>query len=109
MKKAQTSFEHILLIIIIVAALITMQAYIKRGIQGSWRRGIDELGEQYEPKKTRADLTYTVSSNTISTLSLDRSVIDCERANDINPCYSFRTDASNILEITTESINVEGF
>lgn len=109
MSRAQSSIEYIILVIIVAAALITMQVYIKRGIQGRWRRGIDELGMQYEPARTNIESLYTFLSNTSSTLRLDRSISSCENATDANPCYSTRRDITNIEESTSESINVEGF
>lgn len=42
-KKAQSHIEYAVLICIVVAALLTMHLYIKRGLQGNLR----QLGDQY--------------------------------------------------------------
>lgn len=61
--RAQTSLEYAVIIAVIVAALITMQAYIKRGIQGKLRAAADELGQQYDPGNTTGDITIELSSD----------------------------------------------
>jgi len=58
-KRAQSSLEYAILIIIVLGALLTIQVYIKRGIQGRLRSATDDIGEQYAvgkinlTKKTR--------------------------------------------------------
>ena len=63
-KKAQTVMEMAVLILVIVAAAVAMQTYIKRGIQGRLRAGVDSIGEQYDPVATTSDFTMTHVSNT---------------------------------------------
>jgi len=46
-RKGQSTLEYAILIAIIVAALLAMQIYIKRGIQGKLRSSADSIGEQY--------------------------------------------------------------
>ena len=47
-KKAQSTLEYAVLIIIVIGALLTIQAYIKRGIQGRLRSASDDIGAQYK-------------------------------------------------------------
>lgn len=47
-KKAQSSLEYAILIIIVLGALLSIQVYIKRGIQGRLRTATDDIGEQYK-------------------------------------------------------------
>lgn len=60
-RKGQSTVEYAIVLGVIVAALIAMQTYIKRGIQGRYRDGTEFLAtetpqigttEQYEPYYT---------------------------------------------------------
>lgn len=50
-NKGQSTLEYAILIIIIIGALLTIQVYIKRGLQGRWKQATDDIGDQY----TQAD------------------------------------------------------
>jgi len=64
MKKAQSTLEFSIVIFAIVAALLAMQVYIRRGLQGRMRSSVDELSvQQYEPKRTVSDITITQNSD----------------------------------------------
>jgi len=65
-SKGQSIMEVSILFVVIVFALISMQTYIKRAIQGSWRTGIDEIGDQYDPENTTSDYTVRHFANTSS-------------------------------------------
>lgn len=52
-SKAQTTLEYAILIGVIVAALIAMQTYIKRGFQGKMRGDADSMGAQFSPGHTK--------------------------------------------------------
>lgn len=63
-KKAQSSLEYAILIVAIVAALLGMQIYTRRGLQGRLRSSADELSiQQYEPKNMVSDITTTQNSD----------------------------------------------
>ena len=64
MKKAQSTLEYAIVIFAIIAALLAMQVYMRRGLQGRMRSSADELSvQQYEPKNTVSDITTTQASN----------------------------------------------
>jgi len=65
MLKAQTSLEFAMVVVCLALALAAMQVYIKQGIQGRLRMEADQLGQQYEPRKTTSDTTMEMSSHTI--------------------------------------------
>jgi uncharacterized protein (UPF0333 family) len=67
-KKAQSTLEYAILIGVLVAALIAMQVYLKRGYQGKLREGADQMGEQFSPQHTTYN--YTTNSFTNSTETL---------------------------------------
>jgi|GEM_PF-895351 len=70
----QVFIEYTVLIVCIIMALIAMQAYLKRGIQGKLRDSADQIGSQYEPGNTESDFTITSKSSisTVSTLTIDK-------------------------------------
>jgi Flp pilus assembly pilin Flp len=65
-RRGQTFLEYAVIIACVVAALLSMQVYIKRAIQGGLRSAINEVGEQYEPRKTTGDMATTLNSHIIS-------------------------------------------
>ena len=56
-RRGQGMLEYAILIAIVVAALIAMQGYIRRAIQGKYRAAADVFGqgEQYEPGLTQVE------------------------------------------------------
>ncbi len=71
-KKGQGTLEYAIIIAVVVAALIAMQVYIKRGLQGKLKQSSDEIGEQYSPGYTTA--TYATTSNVVSTETVTAGV-----------------------------------
>lgn len=63
MRKGQAIVEYSVILAIILAALLAMQGYIKRGMQGGYRQSVDQMGEQYAPGDTTSDMTTTVVSD----------------------------------------------
>ncbi len=63
MKKAQGTLEFAVLIVALVAALLAMQIYIKRAIQGRLRQTADDLGAQYAPRATTSVITIKQDSD----------------------------------------------
>lgn len=56
-NRGQSTLEYAVIIVVILAALLAIQAYIKRGVQGKLRSSADSIGEQYSAGKTTS--TYT--------------------------------------------------
>lgn len=46
--KGQSTLEYSILIAIVVAALLAMQIYMKRGMEGRLKSTTDDIGEQFE-------------------------------------------------------------
>ena len=63
-RKAQSTMEYAVLIIIIIGALLSIQVYIKRGIQGRLRSAADDIGEQFSSGKMNATTTTVSHSKT---------------------------------------------
>jgi len=68
-KKGQNTLEYAIVIAVIVAALIAMQSYIKRGIQGRMKQSTDDIGQQYSPQNTNGNDTTTLTATSTETIS----------------------------------------
>lgn len=69
--SAQSTIEYAVLIACIVAAVIGMQFYLRRGIQGRLRQGGDEIGQQYSATNTGS----TTTTITDSTWTINQSLV----------------------------------
>ena len=65
--KGQSTLEYAVLIIIVIGALLSIQIYIKRGVQGRLKSATDDIGEQYSPGNTNVHMRTHVLSNTRDT------------------------------------------
>lgn len=93
-KKAQTAVEYSALIVIVIAACLAAGVYFKRGIQGRWRTAVDEVGEQYDPRYTNTDITYSTEAQTYTNIytRIDSST---------NEVWTFRRDDTAQTESKT--------
>lgn len=66
-KKGQSTLEYAILIIIIIGALLSIQVYIKRGIQGRLKGAADDIGDQFSVGNTNVVHTMTTLSHTNET------------------------------------------
>jgi len=86
-KRAQSTAEYAVLIALVVGAVVAMQVYVKRGIQGRIRDVVDDVslggtinstgvltGEQYEPYYAASTGSTTQSSDSVEDLNEDGSV-----------------------------------
>ena len=63
-KKAQSTLEYAVLIIIVIGALLSIQVYIKRGVQGRLKSATDDIGDQFSVGNTNVITIVKVASNT---------------------------------------------
>ncbi len=56
-RRGQSAVEYAVLIVLVVAALLAMQLYMKHGIMGKHRQTADEWGEQFSPDAYKANFT----------------------------------------------------
>jgi len=100
-KRAQSFLEYSLLIGIISAAVISINTYIKRGVQAQIKVSCDELAPQeyavytYDPKK-EAYLLY--SENAIAIKPDPASGKDYMKRVTTNPGKSQTTETSEVTE-----------
>jgi Flp pilus assembly pilin Flp len=94
-KKAQTTAEYAILVALVVGAVVTMQVYIKRGLQGRIRDVVDHAGtsgeiagssfsfsgNQYEPYYTSSNVTTSQDTGETKTLQTGGAFATTSNAN----------------------------
>lgn len=60
-RRGQSTLEYAILIAIVVAALLTVQTYVKRGLQGRARSAADDIGGQFSPELYTQGYEYSSS------------------------------------------------
>ncbi len=88
-KRAQSSVEYTVLIIVILGAFLGMQNYFKRGMQGRWKAAVDDLGDQYDTRFANTSVKHTIQSNTVTTLVT---------VNQAGGFWTLRQDMTNTIE-----------
>ena len=73
-KRGQSTLEYAILIIIIIGALLSIQVYIKRGIQGRLKSATDDIGDQFSVGNTNVIKKKTLNSYTRDTFVQGQSV-----------------------------------
>lgn len=104
-KRGQSAMETGLLIMAIVAALILMQVYIKRAIQGHLRSNVESIGEQYDPIATNSSFTTRHESN-ITTIT-DMQTVQRTYAVRTGSYYRPRSYANVLVTTTTTQIHYD--
>ena len=64
-RKAQSTLEYAIVVAVVVAALLAIQIYMKRGVSGRLRSSTDDIGEQFEAKNTSTSYTTKRVSTTV--------------------------------------------
>ena len=90
--KGQSTLEYAVLIIII-GALLTIQVYIKRGVQGRLKSASDDIGDQFSPGNTNMVKSTKVHSVTKELFGVD------------NDGTTAKQGVSTSLIVTPESTN----
>jgi uncharacterized protein (UPF0333 family) len=55
----QSTLEYAILVVVVIMALVGIQAYLKRGIQGRMRESADQIGDQFSAGLTTSNITST--------------------------------------------------
>lgn len=72
--NGQSTFvEYSVFIVIFVLAIIAMQPYIIRSLQGGLRKSADSIGSQYEPTKTYVDFNITSRSDIVTNVTVSEA------------------------------------
>jgi len=62
-NRGQSTLEYAILIVVVIMALVAIQAYLSRGIQGRMRDSTDQLGDQYSA--ATGSYNYTTTTHAI--------------------------------------------
>lgn len=73
-KKGQGTLEYALIIAVVVAGLLAMQFYVKRGYMGKLKSAADDMGEAYDPTAYSANFSVLSKSNTTRTMTRNGTV-----------------------------------
>ena len=65
-RRGQSILEYSLILACVIAALVGMRIYVKRGISGGLRSAADQIGKQYDPLETISDTHNYASSGSES-------------------------------------------
>ena len=66
-KRGQSTLEYAVLVVIIIGALLSIQFYLKRGIQGRLKSSADDIGDQYSVGNTNVLKTVKTHAKTRDT------------------------------------------
>ncbi len=60
--KGQSTLEYAILIVVVIMALIGVQGYISRAVQGRQRDASDQIGDQFHAGSFRSNMTTITSA-----------------------------------------------
>lgn len=63
-RKGQSTLEYAMIIAVVVAGLLLLQHYIRRGYAGRLKAASEQMGEQYDPTAYSANFTLNQHSRT---------------------------------------------
>lgn len=71
-KKGQSTLEYAIIIAVVIAGLLVMQHYVKRGYEGRLKGASDEMGQQYDP------VSYSGKFNVKQSARVEQRVVDLQ-------------------------------
>ena len=83
-KRGQSTLEYAILIIIIIGALLSVQVYIKRSVQGRLKSAADDIGDQYSDgnvNMVRTTKTHSKSREVFANGATTSTMVDNETTN----------------------------
>jgi len=72
-KRAQSTLEYALIIAAVIGALLAINAYMKRGVQGRLRESSDQIGKQFDASNFTSTRTTVGGGTTVTTETRDTS------------------------------------
>lgn len=97
-NRAQSTLEYAIIVTVAVAALLAMQIYFKRGIQGKLKDSSDNIGSQYA-----AELTTDNSTVTTATTSTESTVPGAGSTSTVNTS-STTAKSESVSALTAENL-----
>lgn len=72
-KTGQSALEFTLVLLVVIAAIVAMQIYMKRAVEGKLRSNTDSIGEQFEADNTAWTITTNNTGTTIQRYGSDET------------------------------------
>ena len=99
-KKGQSTLEYAVLIVIIIAALLAMNQYIKRGLQGRLKSATDDIGDQFSPGNTNVTKTVTTGVNEVQQFGIN--AIGVQSTVMLNREITTTNESTNVINTQAE-------
>jgi uncharacterized protein (UPF0333 family) len=93
-KKAQSILEYALLIAVVVAAILIMQVFVKRGFQGQLKDASGRMGEQFSATGTKTLQTSNMTPGDVQQI-VEETATDGNFSNFVDSAVRV-TDAGTI-------------
>ena len=74
-QRGQSTVEYAIVITVIIAALLAMQIYIKRGAMGKLKDATDQIGEQFSPMLATQNMNRHYNSDHNEILTTDGKLV----------------------------------
>lgn len=103
-KKAQSTLEYFILLGIIIAGLVAMQVYLKRGMQGRLKGYTEQLndGLAYSPRATNSNSTIT---RNVTELVSSNSICRDDSGNEID-CFSIPEKERERIRLSDSNVSI---
>ena len=85
-KTGQSTLEYAILVVIVIAALLTMNLYLKGGLRGRVKSAADDIGDQFESGGMNIYKRTNTSSNTYEE-NYKGTTLKAQLANEIVSTY----------------------
>lgn len=114
-RKGQSILEYAILLAVVIAVLLIMQAFVKRGYQGSLKSSADRMGEQFSASgtTTKEEQTMLGDQNVVTEVGTTAAVMDqfksqipsgvAVQGTVDKGAYSLNTREGGIVTATTQS------
>ncbi len=96
-QSAQIAFEYVVVAVVLITGLLTMNVYLKRGIQGRLKSSTDDIGGQFSTlgRSTTAIKTYSHTRDEVFGGNTKTSYLD--------DAFTNRLETSTYGDLETES------
>jgi uncharacterized protein (UPF0333 family) len=106
-RKGQSTLEYAVLIAVVVGALLAMQIYMKRGIQGKLRQSADQIGEQYSAGHTTSNYVTEQVGDMVTTENFGVEAEGVSRYQVTTPATIKRSATGTGAERVTQNLSQE--
>lgn len=95
--RAQSTLEYAIIIMVVVGALLAMQIYMKRGLEGKLKDASDNIGAQYSAGNVASSHTTTTVTSSDEKTSSEGSSSNVDTSSNI-------TGSENIERLDVEQV-----